>query len=361
MNITNKSWLEKEATVFARLVSKAKNIAIAAHVNPDGDAVGSTIGMYEYLTAIGKNAEIFFPTSYPQTLQFAVTQKEDQHIHIFKENPDQCADNINSADLLICLDFNTFARTDSMEDTLREAKLPKILIDHHVNPEVEAFDLCISTTEISSASELAYYLIKTLIDKNILSSDDSHIKTSDLNQLWGKDMGRALMTGMTTDTNNFSNSTFPSTMQMASELLEAGVDRDKIISNISFSYRTNRLRAMGYILDRKLVIKDNGIAYMILTKDELAKFQLNEGETEGFVNLPLAAKDVKLSIFLKEDEGKYRFSARSKEGVSAREFASKYFFGGGHEKAAGGKLPFSIARTEEEAIAYIEKCSEEFL
>jgi phosphoesterase RecJ-like protein len=148
----------------------------------------------------------------------------------------------------------------------------------------------------------------------------------------------ALMTGMTTDTNNFANSVFPSTLRMASALLEAGVNRDLIIANIYQQHSESRTRLMGYALNDLMKITPDGVAYVILDKETLKKYHIVDGDTEGFVNLPLSIGKVKMSLLLKEDGDKMRVSIRSKKGVSANRCSRLHFNGGGHENAAGGRL-----------------------
>ena len=169
------------------------------------------------------------------------------------------------------------------------------------------------------------------------------------------------MTGMTTDTNNFANSVFPSTLTMASELLAAGVDRDKILNCVYSNYRENRLRLMGFMLHDKMTIMANGVSYMILDKSTQERYGFEDGESEGFVNMPLALAKVNVSMFLTEEDTKFRVSIRSKRGFSANSFAMKYFNGGGHEQAAGGSLYFGKdISSPEEAESYIIKSSKEY-
>ena len=170
------------------------------------------------------------------------------------------------------------------------------------------------------------------------------------------------MTGMTTDTNNFSNSVFPSTLRMASALLEAGVDRDMIINKIYQQHRESRMRLMGHILKDLMTITADGVAYIVLDKKTLLEYNVEEGDTEGFVNLPLSMSKVKMSLLLKEDGDKVRVSIRSKKGVSANRCSKLHFNGGGHENAAGGRLyiPQDITSIKE-AAAYIEEHTHTFM
>ncbi|MBQ9411356.1 MAG: bifunctional oligoribonuclease/PAP phosphatase NrnA, partial [Bacteroidales bacterium] len=225
------------------------------------------------------------------------------------------------SDLVILMDCNAFSRTETLSESLSASPAPKVLIDHHLNPDSGSFNLVFSTPDISSASELTFWILKAL--------------GWDLKD---REIGEALLTGMTTDTNNFANSVFPTTFTMASELIAAGVDRDAVLQKIYFSYRENRVRLMGYMQNQGLTVLPEGAAYMILTKEIQKRFDFREGESEGLVNVPLSIKEVRLSLLLKEDNGHFRVSLRSKKGTSAQACAVKYFNGGGHENAAGGKL-----------------------
>jgi phosphoesterase RecJ-like protein len=170
------------------------------------------------------------------------------------------------------------------------------------------------------------------------------------------------MTGMTTDTNNFANSVYPSTLTMASTLLAAGVDRDYILDQLLNQYSEMRLRLMGHMMKDLLTITEDGAAYMILDKKTQNKYQVKEGDTEGFVNMPLSIADVRMSILAKEDNDRIRISIRSKKGTSANRCARAYFNGGGHENAAGGRLiiPEDI-RGIDEVGEYIERTTHIFL
>jgi phosphoesterase RecJ-like protein len=170
------------------------------------------------------------------------------------------------------------------------------------------------------------------------------------------------MTGMTTDTNNFANSVFPSTLRMASELIEAGVDRELIISNLYNQHKESRMRLMGVVLKDLMKITPDGVAYIILNKEILKEYHIEDGDTEGFVNLPLSIAKVKMSIMLKEDGDKVRVSIRSKRGISANRCSKLHFNGGGHENAAGGRLymPRDIKNIED-AASYIEEHTHTFM
>lgn len=317
---------------------RASYVCIVSHINPDGDAVGSCVALKHYLAdVLGKRAEIVLQDDFPDALGFICDAEDIGH-------------SIGNCDLVVCLDVGGLDRTGVLKAGIEASGAPKILVDHHKNPSGEEFDLVLSDTEVSSTCELLYDLLKMMPE---IAGNPAALPEK---------CRLALMTGMTTDTNNFANSVFPGTLTMASELLSTGVDRDVIIENVLNSYRENRLRAMGFLLDNKLVVSTLGYAYMILDREVIERFGLQDGETEGFVNLPLAIKKVRLSAFLKEDNGFFRVSLRSKDGVSARELAVSTFHGGGHERASGGRLlcPGDISCAEE-AGAFMEKALSGFM
>lgn len=308
------------------LLSEASDIAIVTHMKPDGDALGSSLAMYSFIKAAGGTARIVLPHRYPTNLGFLTEGIMNEDILIHEECESEAAKVIEGADLVICLDFNAFHRTDRLEAALQSSKAPKVLIDHHLNPDRSSFDLVFSETMVSSASELLYHIL--------MAMPQTEGKAENL----PKASVNALMTGMTTDTNNFANSIFPSTLQMASGLLAAGADRDLILSNLYNMFGESRLRLLGHILKDLMVLTPDGVAYIVLDSGTQKKYNVTEGDTEGFVNMPLSIKDVRMSILVKEDGNRARVSVRSKKGTSANRCARDHFNGGGHENAAGGKL-----------------------
>lgn len=331
-----------------KMVMESSIITIVSHSHPDGDAIGSMIAITSFIRQFDKNVEMIVPDEIGANLFFMLN---DFHPTNFEAKKESSISRIASSDLIICLDFNAFKRAGGLEEHLRESKAKKVLIDHHIGPDSASFDLVFSECAISSASE---YLFWILMEMPGVENDVHKLPLEAL---------KSLMVGMTTDTNNFANSVYPSTFKMASLLLEAGVDRDQIVSQIYNQHKENRLRAMGWMLQEEMSITDNGVAYMIITPQIMQKYNLGEGDTEGFVNLPLAIKQVRMTILLKADKTHYRVSIRSKQGISANMCARRYFNGGGHEMAAGGKLfcPDDIASLErQDAADYIERVTEEF-
>ena len=309
------------------LIDNADIVSIVTHTHPDGDALGSGLAVKLYLEQVrGKKVFFCHEDNYSRSLNFLFNSADRENEAFLQSDEKQYRKALQSSELIFCVDCNSFTRTEKYQKIFSGSKAPKILIDHHLNPETEAFDLCFSEIDISSASELVFHLLKAMPD---IDGDIKRLPARCLT---------ALLTGITTDTNNFANSVFPSTLSAVSELMAAGVNRDAIVEHVYNEYPEGRIRLIGHLLGEKLTITPEGGAYMILTKKMLRKYQVEEGDTQGIVNLPLAIKDVKLSILLREESRQFRVSIRSKEGVSANQMAKEYFHGGGHEKAAGGKL-----------------------
>lgn len=330
---------------FSKLITEARRIAIATHTRPDGDAIGSCVATACFIREkFGKDAGIVLADPCPGNLDFIFDSTGTDRIFRYDLSRTETESWIAGCDLIICQDCNGFNRTGELKDTLKSSGAAKVLIDHHLDPQEAEFDLCFSETKISSASELVFWVLSAMPG---IDGDAGLIPMHAL---------RAIMTGMTTDTNNFANSVFPSTLQMASKLLEARVDRDGIIEELYNRYRENRLRMTGFALKDKMVILPEGAAFIILTADELAEYDIEEGELEGLVNMPLGIGSVKMSVLLKEDNGYFRVSVRSKRGVSANRFAAEYFNGGGHEQASGGRLYFpENIKCSNEAPEYVKK------
>ena len=330
------------------ILDKGKRISVLAHTHPDGDALGSTGAMVSYLKDIkGLDAMAVFSDKAPDSLSFLCRDGE----FIFADtDPDAASKRIAQSDTILLLDCSDFSRTEALEAQLRASNAVKVLIDHHIAPERDAFDLVFSTEDISSTCELLFYI---LLEMKEIKGNARSLPAR---------CARSLMAGMTTDTNNFANSVYPTTLRMASALLEAGVDRDDLLDHLYHRYRENRVRVMGYMQNEGLTITDKGVAYMIADKEILSRFDVHEGETESLVNVPLAIGKVRMSIFLKEENGFFRVSIRSKKGTSAQKLAVRCFHGGGHENAAGGKLLFpEDIPSPSDAAAFLEKITSDYL
>lgn len=328
------------------LLHTSRKVCIISHTNPDGDAIGSITAMASYISRrCGADAVPMVPDRYPANLSFIA---RGSGIIVASEHPQKAEDDIRTADLIIVQDLNDLRRTEQLRPLIEASPAPKVMIDHHLYPDTGHFKLVFSDPERSSTCELLYFILKDL-EGGVIKRIPAAARLR-------------LMTGMTTDTNNFANSTGPDTLIMAEELLASGVDRDYILDHIYHSDRPERLAAMADMLSTHLTMPEKGISCMVMTADMYKKYRLKDGETDSLVNFPLHIAKVKLSIFAREENGVFRVSIRSKKGWSANRMATEYFHGGGHELAAGGKIliPLDIDSADD-VHAYLKEVAARFL
>ena len=333
--------LNKESVeqLRALLTAAPRRIVIVSHTNPDGDAVGSSLAWAEALGQQGHAVTCIVPNRYPYFLNW---MPDLQRVVVFKDRPDEARQAIAEAELLFCLDFNAVSRLEILSDTIEaNTSARRILIDHHLSP-VEPFDVQFSHPEASSTCFVVYALIEALFGTACIT----------------KTMAELLYVGIMTDTGNFAYSGLtPELFRAVALLVERGISIPDIHNRVYNSYTAGRARLFGYAINRKMVLIQNGrVAYMSLKEDELRRFYFQQGDSEGFVNYPLTIKKVKMSAMFLEHNDFIRISLRSRGNVDVNLFARKYFNGGGHKNAAGGKsfLPM------EETIAHYEKAVAEF-
>lgn len=311
------------------LIENAENIVIVSHVGPDGDAVGSTLGMYHFLKELDKEATIVLPNEFPLYLNWMPNSNE---IVIAEDNLDRAVQILKHCDLLIMIDFNELGRVNGLKPLIEVSNVPKILIDHHPYP-ADIADVIISHPELSSASELVFRLICRM----------------GFAQKINKSCAECIYTGMMTDTGGFSyNSNQSEIYLIVAELLRKGIDKDLIYKKINFSYSENRIRLTGYCMYKKMKIyPEYRTAVIALSDEELNRFEAKTGDTESIVNLPFSIKGIVFSAFFREDKkrGKIKISFRSQGTFPANRVASEHFNGGGHLNAAGGDTRISLSDT----------------
>ena len=310
-----------------QLISTAQSVLVVCHKSPDGDAIGSSLGMAEYLRLRGKDVTVVVPDQYPDFLHWLPNSEK---IVRYDKHPDKCDMLFKITDLIVCLDFNTPSRVEDMEPALVSSPARKILIDHHLKPDVDA-DLVISQPEASSASELVFRVVWQLGGFQEL----------------GKAFAIPVYCGMMTDTGGFTfNSTRPEIFFIIGELLTKHIDKDKIYRNVYHNYSYDRIRLMGYVMYEKLVyLPEYHASYYAITRDEQKRFNFIKGDAEGLVNIPQQIKGLKLSISLREDTEKPNLvwvSLRSVDDFPCNLVAERFFNGGGHLNASGGRLNCSI-------------------
>lgn len=301
---------------------RADKIVIVTHVAPDGDAIGSSLGLWHFLESQEKTVNVIVPNAFPDFLRWMPGAKDIIRYDKYAEFADKL---LNEADVVCCLDFNALSRIDAMADAVAKSPARKMLIDHHLDPE-EFCKIIISHPGISSTSELIFRLICRLGYFEEIT----------------KEGAECIYTGMMTDTGGFTyNSNNREIYYIISELLSKGIDKDEIYRKVYNTYSEGRLRLMGYVLyDKMQVFHQFNSALIWLTKDEQKKFQYVKGDTEGFVNIPLSIKNIIFSVFLREDTEKnmIKISLRSVGTFPCNKVAADFFNGGGHLNASGGEF-----------------------
>ncbi len=313
----------------------ADRYVILTHMGPDGDAIGSSLGLYHYLKGKGKDVVVIVPDSAPDYLTW-LPGAED--IRVFADDPDASEDLVYKADVICCLDFNVVGRIGKIAASFLYSKAKKFLLDHHPYPGAN-FDVILSHPEASSTSELVFHLICAL----------GGFKSID------KDLAQCIYTGIMTDTGALSyNSNNSNLFMVVAHLLEKGVDKDLTYRRVYNTYSESRLRLQGYVLNEKMqVLTDCSTSLITLDDDELRRFNYKKGDTEGFVNMPLQINGVLMSAFFREDkeQGVIKLSFRSVGDVPCNRFSSDFFNGGGHQNAAGGEFHGTL----DEAVARFRK------
>lgn len=308
-----------------KLLSYPKDVVITTHRNPDGDAIGSSLGVMQYLRQLGHTVNIVSPSDYPTILSWMPNIDE---IVVYDNEVEESKKLIEKAELVFCLDFNSLDRIDKVGELVNNSSCPKIMIDHHLEPEPFA-DIVFSDTNASSTCEMVYEFIRNLGDKDLISVT----------------IAESLFTGILTDTGSFKYGTSAKLFGIVSELIEIGVDdyklQDLIFNSLSFKH----LKLLGHCLyNRMEVLEEYKTGIITLTKEDYAKFDIQRGDTEGIVNYLLKIKDIKMAAFITEQPTIVKISLRSKGDFSVQEIAMKHFKGGGHKNASGG-ASFNSLRT----------------
>lgn len=320
-------------------LSKHDKIVIVTHVSPDGDALGSSLGLYHYLSDRGKDVTVVVPNSYPTFLNWMPSTST---IVNFELDTPRGIDLINEAEIIFCLDFNTPKRTLGIGEHVVASKAVKIMVDHHPYPE-SFCDVTISHPEISSTSELIFRLICRMGDFEAISRNGAE----------------CIYTGMMTDTGAFTyNSNNPEIYTIIGKLLNLGIDKDQIYRNVFNNYTVDRFKLQGFLLSEKLKVYEKYNTVMIhLTCAEQERFHMKKGDSEGFANMPLSIAGIKFSIFFREDTNMIKISLRSQGNFPCNQFSEQCFNGGGHLNASGGEFYGSL----EDAIAIFEKTLPEYI
>lgn len=331
---------ENRITQLRNLLNDAQHIVVTCHVSPDGDAIGSMLAMTHYLLRNGKQVTSVAPNYYPDFLRW---MPGTERVLCYEHNEEQVDALLATADLFICLDFNAAHRMEMLTPAVMNHPAPKVMIDHHLEPEDFAV-LTFSSPVMSSTCELLFSILIRLDGIDALTQEEAV----------------CLYTGMMTDTGGFTyNSNRSDIYHIIAQLLDKGIDKDKIYRNIYYTYSADRFRLMGYMLYVKMeVFHAYHAALITLDRAEQRRFCNKKGDTEGFVNIPLQISGMKLSVFLRENTEKdtVRVSLRSVDDFPCNQMAAEFFNGGGHLNASGGELACSM----DEAVAVVKQALKKY-
>jgi len=323
------------------LIRESQTIIVTCHRSPDGDAIGSCLGWAEYLRSCGKEPVIIVPDQYPDFLKWLPNTEK---IIRYDKHKEKCDMLFKIADLVCCMDFNTPSRVDQMQEALCSTSARRILIDHHLAPDVETV-MTVSRPDLCSTCELVFRLVWQM--------GAFEVQT--------KQFAIPVYCGMMTDTGGFTfNSTRPEIFFIISQLLTKHINKDRIYRNVYHNYSENRIRLMGYVMYEKLVyLPEYHASYYTITREEQKRFNFIKGDAEGLVNIPQQIKGLRLSVSLREDtekDGTIWVSLRSVDDFPCNLMAEQFFNGGGHLNASGGRLSGSM----EEAVATVRRAIEAF-
>lgn len=318
---------ENYREIIDTLKNNSGKIVITTHTNPDGDAIGAGLALLGYLEKKGYDTCMIIPDSDPAFLHWMPFH---DRIRVYEKDIAGCSKIISDASVIFCVDFNGLGRLSKAEDTFRNSKAIKLLIDHHTNPKPD-FKYMVSVISASSTSELIYKFIEKSGDLDLIDSN----------------IGACIYAGIITDTGSFSYSCENETPYLiAADLVKRGVDGEHVHRLVYDTYSENRLRLLGYSISEKLfVLPEYHAAYISLTKEDLERFNHQVGDTEDIVNFALSIGSVNLAALFYDRGSEVKVSLRSKGNFSVNDIATKYFNGGGHMNAAGATTHISLDDT----------------
>jgi phosphoesterase RecJ-like protein len=331
----------EEVQKLQAILSKPIRAIIIPHINPDGDALGSCLGWMHYLNKNGHQAKVIAPNAFPE---FYNWMPGAGNITLYTKDPESVAKEMEEIDVIFCLDYNDLKRIGDFKDVVEGHSAKKVMIDHHQQP-TDFAEVMFSNPKKSSTSEMVYDLICDLGHQDVID----------------KAIGDCLYTGIVTDTGSFRfGSTSHETHLAAAHLLSVGVKPDEVYTYVYDNNTLDRMHLMGYILVEKLHRVDGlQASYISISEVEQQRFNFQKGDSEGFVNFGLSVKGMKCTGFFRENEGYIKVSLRSKGDLDVNQIARKYFNGGGHQNAAGGKLEMSLDDAVKHFKSVMEKYSRE--
>ena len=326
---TSQKRLMHKIEEFKDLLSSPKKIVIIPHHKPDADALGSALGLGNYLIKKGHKTQVLSPTDYPD---FLIWMKGNEGVINFEKDRDMGIKLVNEADIICCIDFSSLKRIEKLGELVEKSAAVKVLIDHHLEPD-DFVDFSFSDIKASATAEIVFEIICELGDKSLID----------------KDIAEELYAGIMTDTGSFHHSNTTRKVHLVvAELMELGADVTRVAKLVYDTNSLDRLRFIGFALSNSLyVIPEANTAYFSISMEDLEKFNSKTGDTEGLVNYGLSIEGIRVAAAIIERPDMIKFSFRSTGEFSVNDLARKYFNGGGHKNAAGGKLNCTLKEAVE--------------
>jgi phosphoesterase RecJ-like protein len=318
---------KEKVEALKSLLATTKKIVVTAHKNPDGDALGSSLAWMRYLSKLGHSVEYISPNDYPDYYKWLPIVGQTI---VFEKAKEYAKGILHSADIIFSLDYNSLSRMEELGEVVKNTKAIKVMIDHHLFPDDYA-DIMFSHSEASSTGEMIYDMIVALGDQ-----DKIDVEIAEL-----------LYTAILTDTGSFAYSCTTSHVhEVVSVLLTKGANPDKINNKVYNCFTESRLRFLGFCVAEKMkIIEGTQIAYIGVSEEELRRFNIQDGETEGIASYPLKIAEIQACAFFREKDKKIRISFRSKVDFDVNVLAREHFNGGGHKNAAGAASNDTLENT----------------
>jgi len=313
---------------FQEFFKHPKKVSIVIHTNPDGDALGSGLALQGILNKLGHQSKLLIPNMYPSFLSWMPGLEEAL---IFEGQHKELRSFLYESDWVCCLDFNSLKRAGTMQEDLLKATSDRMMVDHHIQPDMDNFSLIYHHLDVSSTAELVYQLLAETANTHLIDTT----------------IASALYVGIMTDTGSFSFALKNrQTFQIVAKLMQYDIDAERLHRMVYDTFTEDRLRLLGHSISNCMtVLDDYKTAIISLSLKDLKKFRYKIGDTEGLVNYPLSMEKINLSILITERKDQIRLSFRSKGSFSVNSFANRHFGGGGHPNAAGATSNLSLQET----------------
>ena len=252
---------DEEIQAIQELLSTPKKVVIIPHRSPDGDAMGSTLGLYHFLKQLNHEAIVIAPNEFPDFLAWLPGSEK---VLIYEKDKEKIAQLILEANLVFTLDFNALHRTGEMEHVLKKVTAPILMIDHHQKPDDYA-KYMFSDTKYGSTCEMLYHFIVDLGLKNLID----------------KTIATCIYTGIVTDSGSFRfPSTTSTTHRVVADLIDIGIENGAIHNALFDDSSSSRLQLLGQALQNMKILLDKKTSYITLSQKELDQNNYVKGDTE---------------------------------------------------------------------------------